>query len=58
VARTADPSSLSKISQQHHQQDHRTIKRVTRQMLNFKSLRAAGSVLTGIELIHMIGKDQ
>lgn len=27
-------------------------------MLNFKSFRAAGSVLAGIELIHMIRKGQ
>src|SRR5471030_776083 len=40
------------------EQDHRAIKRVTRPMLNFKSFRAAGSVLAGIELIHMIRKGQ
>jgi putative transposase len=40
------------------EQDHRAIKRVTRPMLNFKSLRAASSVLAGIELIHMICKGQ
>jgi len=40
------------------EQDHRVIKRVTRPMLNFKSFRAAGSVLAGIELIHMIRKGQ
>jgi putative transposase len=40
------------------EQDHRAIKRVTRPMLNFKSFRSAGSVLAGIELIHMIGKGQ
>jgi putative transposase len=40
------------------EQDHRTIKRVTRSMLNFKSFCAAGSVLAGIELIHMIRKGQ
>jgi transposase-like protein len=40
------------------EQDHRAIKRVTRPMLNFKSFRAAGCVLAGIELIHMIRKDQ
>jgi putative transposase len=27
-------------------------------MLNFKSFRAAGSVLAGIELVHMIRKGQ
>ena len=40
------------------EQDHRAIKRVTKPMLNFKSFRAAGSVLAGIELIHMIRKGQ
>jgi putative transposase len=40
------------------EQDHRAIKRVTRPMLNFKSFRAASSVLAGIELIHMIRKGQ
>ena len=38
------------------EQDHRAIKRVTRPMLNFKSFRSAGSVLAGIELMHMIRK--
>ena len=37
---------------------HRAIKRVARPMLNFKSFRAAGSVLVGIVLIHMIRKGQ
>ena len=40
------------------EQDHRAIKRVTKPMLNFKSFRAAGSVLAGIEPIHMIRKGQ
>jgi len=40
------------------EQDHRAIKRVTRPMLNFKSFQSAGSVLAGIELMHMIRKDQ
>jgi putative transposase len=40
------------------EQDHRAIKRVTRPMLNFKSFRAAGSVLASIELMHMIRKNQ
>ena len=31
---------------------------MTEPMLNFKSFRAAGSVLAGIELIHMIRKGQ
>jgi transposase-like protein len=40
------------------EQDHRAIKRVTRPMLGFKSFRAAGNVLAGIELMHMIRKGQ
>ena len=40
------------------EQDHRAIKRLTRPMLNFKSFRSAGSVLAGIELMHMIRKGQ
>ena len=40
------------------EQDHRAIKRVTRPMLNFKSFRAARSVLAGVELMHMIRKGQ
>ena len=40
------------------EQDHRAIKRVTRPMLNFKSFRSAACVLAGIELMHMIRKEQ
>jgi putative transposase len=40
------------------EQDHRANKRVTKPMFNFKSFRAAGSVLAGIELMHMIRKGQ
>ncbi len=40
------------------EQDHRAIKRVTRPMLNFKSFRSASNVLAGVELMHMIRKDQ
>jgi len=40
------------------EQDHRTIKRVTRPMLNFKSVRSARNVLAGVELMHMSRKDQ
>ena len=39
-------------------QDHRAVKRVTKPMLNFKSFQAAKCVLAGIELRHMIRKDQ
>lgn len=40
------------------ERDHRAIKRVTRPTPNLKSFRAAGSVLAGAELIHMIRKGQ
>jgi putative transposase len=40
------------------EQDHRAIKRLTRPLLNFKSFQSAGSVLAGIELVHMIRKGQ
>ena len=40
------------------EQDHRAIKRVTRPMLGFHSFCAAKNVLAGIELIHMIRRDQ
>ena len=40
------------------EQDHRAIKRVTRPMLNFKSFSAAHCVLAGVELMHMIRKNQ
>ena len=40
------------------EQDHRTVKRVTKPMLGFKSFHAAGNVLAGIELMHMIRKGQ
>lgn len=37
-------------------QGHRAIKRVSKVKLNFKSFRATGAVLAGIELNHMIRK--
>ena len=40
------------------EQDHRSVKRVTKPMLNFKSFQAAKCVLAGIELMHMIRKGQ
>jgi putative transposase len=40
------------------EQDHRTVKRVTRPMLGFKSFEAAQSTLVGIELMHMLKKRQ
>ena len=40
------------------EQDHRFIKRVIRPMLGFKSFRSARATLAGIELWHMLKKDQ
>jgi len=40
------------------EQDHRGVKRVTRPMLGFKSFEAAQGTLVGIELMHMIKKQQ
>lgn len=40
------------------EQDHRSIKRRTCSMLGFKSETAAGITLAGIELIHMMRKQQ
>src|SRR5262249_61476074 len=40
------------------EQDHRGIKRITRQMLGFKAFDAAQATLVGIELMHMIKKEQ
>lgn len=40
------------------EQDHRNIKRKTRQMLGFKSFYSAAKTLAGIELIAMIKKGQ
>src|ERR1035437_10327513 len=40
------------------EQDHRAVKRVSKPMMGFKSFRAAGRVLAGIELMHMIRKGQ
>jgi putative transposase len=40
------------------EQDHRSVKRVTRPMLGFKSFDAAQYTLAGIELMHMLKKGQ
>jgi putative transposase len=40
------------------EQDHRSVKRVTRPMLGFKSFEAAQGTLAGIELMHMLKKGQ
>jgi putative transposase len=40
------------------EQDHRAVKWVTRPMLGFKSFDAAQVTLAGIELMHMLTKQQ
>ena len=40
------------------EQHHRAIKRNVRPMLGFKSFRCAHVLIAGIELMHMIKKDQ
>src|SRR5512143_2605214 len=40
------------------EQDHRSVKRIVRSMLGFKSFRSARVTLQGIELMHMIKKGQ
>ncbi len=40
------------------EQDHRFIKRITRQMKGFKSFASAQATLAGIETAHMIRKGQ
>ena len=40
------------------EQDHRSVKRITRAMLGFKSFTTAQDTLVGIELMHMIKKRQ
>jgi len=40
------------------EQDHRAIKRRTRPMLGFKEFRCAAKIIAGIEVMHMIRKDQ
>ncbi|WP_445505401.1 DDE-type integrase/transposase/recombinase, partial [Microvirga sp. G4-2] len=40
------------------EQDHRAIKRRTRPMLGFKSTRTARVILGGIEMVHMMRKQQ
>ena len=54
------PSTIQQVKYLNNivEQDHRAIKRITRPMLGFKSFRAARAILAGIELMHMIRKDQ
>jgi transposase-like protein len=38
------------------EQDHRAIKRRVRLMLGFKAMRSVRSILSGIEMVHMMRK--
>ena len=40
------------------EQDHRFIKKITRPTLGFKAIYSARATLAGIELHHMLRKDQ
>jgi putative transposase len=40
------------------EQDHRSVKRRIQPMLGFKSLANAKTILTGIEMVHMMRKQQ
>ena len=40
------------------EQDHRAVKRRVRPMLGFKSVASARVILGGIELVHMLRKQQ
>ncbi|CAI8813029.1 Transposase [Bacillus pseudomycoides] len=40
------------------EQDHRFIKKRIRSMLGFKSFKTATSILSGVEAMHMIKKEQ
>ena len=40
------------------EQDHRNIKRITKPMLGFKAFHSAEASLSGIELHHMLRKNQ
>ncbi len=40
------------------EQDHRFIKKITRPMKGFKAFHSASATLEGIEVAHMIRKDQ
>ncbi len=42
----------------HIEQDHRAVKRRVRPMLGFKSVDSARMILSGIELVHMMRKQQ
>ncbi|SBW16184.1 putative membrane protein [Brucella sp. 10RB9215] len=40
------------------EQDHRFIKRITKHMLGFKAFHSAAAIIAGIEVAHMIRKNQ
>ena len=40
------------------EQDHRSIKRITKPMMGFKAFHSAEATLAGIELHHMLRKKQ
>ena len=40
------------------EQDHRAVKRITQQMLGFKTFRCARILIAGVEVMHMIRKSQ
>lgn len=40
------------------EQDHRAVKRIIKPMIGFKNFRCARSILSGIEIAHMIRKGQ
>ncbi|TMU86281.1 IS6 family transposase [Brucella haematophila] len=40
------------------EQDHRFIKRITKQMMGFKAFHSASATIAGIEVTHMIRKNQ
>ena len=60
MAEAKSPSSNAQVKYLNNivEQDHRAVKRVTKPILNFKSLRAARNILAGIELMRMIRKEQ
>lgn len=60
LKRSGKPISIrsSKYLNNYIEQDHRRVKRRIRAMLGFKSELAAAITLAGIELIHMIRKEQ
>ncbi|WP_404989644.1 DDE-type integrase/transposase/recombinase [Brucella pseudogrignonensis] len=60
LSQTGKPIAIrsSKYMNNMIEQDHRCIKRRIRSMLDFKSETTAGFTLLGIELIHMMRKQQ